>query len=74
MNYLNYGSAEEYVTAVSEMYVSENFERRFEMIETETLDKLSEVRECLIRELQEEVKLYQQEWHDDWKREHAANR
>ena len=63
MTILSFGTAEEYVSAMSEKYIDEQFERRNGLLEEDTM-----------RELHEEVKLYQQEWRNDWKREYAANR
>ena len=71
LSILNFGTADEYVSAMSEKYIEENFERSFGMIEVEALDNLDEVRGDLIRELREEVKLYLREWRDDWMRAHV---
>ena len=74
LSILNFGTADEYVSAMSKMYIEKNFERSFATVEVETLDDLDEFRKKLIRELQEDVKIYLQEWHDDWMREYAATR
>ena len=73
LSILNFGAADEYVSAMSKMYIEKNLERSFATVEVETLDDLDEFRKKLIRELQEDVKIYLQEWRDDWRREHAAS-